>query len=95
MRNIKNWKQNQTLKEMNETFRRATFDLQEVLVNLTHGTGGNYTTKLNINVGFERRFDQNVGVLEIYSEQGRCYSLYSETSIGPLTSVKIVLNITR
>ena len=95
MRNIENWKQNQTLKTMNETFRKATFDLSEVLVEMISGRNGNYTHKLNYEIGNQRRFENITEVLEVYSEQGRSYSIYHNAPIATETAVIITLNITR
>ena len=95
MRNVENWKQNQTLKTMNETFRKATFDLSEVLVEMISGRNGNYTHKLNYEIGNQRRFDNITEVLEVYSEQGRCYSIYHNAPFATETAVIITLNITR
>ena len=80
---------------MNETFRRATFNISEVLVSLTFGKGGNYSKRRELAIGFERTFDNSLGVLEIYSEQGRCYSLHAKTVIDPDTIIIMVLNIQR
>ena len=80
---------------MNETFRRATFNISEVLVSLTFGKGGNFSKRRELAIGFERRFDDSLGVLEIYSEQGRCYSIHAKTVIDPDSIVKMDLNIQR
>ena len=95
LRNIKNWKQHQTLKEMNETFRRATYNLHEVLTEFSVGTFGNYSELANYKIGHERRFDNMTEVLEIYSEQGRCFSFHNKVPIMLAKVVKFAVKISR
>ena len=95
VKNIQNWKQNQTLKTMNETFRRVTFDLKDILVNITAGKDGDFERDIFVyNVTQSRQDAMSTEVLEIYSDQGRCYSFYNKGSDGNTeATVKFVMNI--
>ena len=80
---------------MNETFRRATYNLHEVLTEFSVGTFGNYSELANYKIGHERRFDNMTEVLEIYSEQGRCFSFHNTAPIMLAKVVKFAVKITR
>ena len=96
IRNIKNWKQNQTLQSMNETFRRVTFDIKEVLINVSGGYDGDFEkVPFRYKVGQSRQDNVTNEVLEIYSEQGRCYSFFTRIVNTTDAVVKIVMNVTR
>ena len=75
IRNIKNWKEGQSIQTMNSTFRKSTFDFllkakitedYEELEELEGPTKSNFI----------------VETVEVYSEFGRCYSYYSNEKIS-------------
>ena len=95
--NIKNWKQYQSLDAMNATFRSQTYDLKEVLTNITYGKDGNFDSPLNYKVG-QTKHNNNKSLVEItefYSELGRCYSIYTSDIVAVEEAVVLSLKFKR
>ena len=82
MRNINNWKQNQTLEAFNATFRKQTFDLNDILINMTYSPGSDYDSILSFKVGQTEHKGSLVEIIEVYSDRGRCYSIYTSNIIS-------------
>ena len=95
--NIKNWKQYQSLDAMNATFRSQTYDLKEVLTNITYGKDGNIDSPLNYKVGQTKHNNNKslVEITEIYSELGRCYSIYTSDIVAVEEAVVLSLKFKR
>ena len=95
--NIKNWKQYQSLDAMNATFRSQTYDLKEVLTNITYGIDGNSDSRLSYKVG-QAKHNNNKSLLEItevYSDQGRCYSIYTSDIVAIEEAIVLSLKFKR
>ena len=92
IRNIANWKEHQSVDAMNSTFRKTTFDLNEVVTGLAYGTDGTFNTSLAIKVGVTNHRNAIVEIMEVYSEYGRCYSVYSNATVNTNTVLRFTFN---
>ena len=89
LRNIENWKENQTLDAFKAKLINQTFDLKDILKNMTFGQGNNFQTILSFKVGQTMHKNSLLEIIEVYSERGRCYSIHMSNIITIEESIRL------
>ena len=80
---------------MNATYRKQTYDLKEVLTDLTYGQDGDFTSKLDYQVGQTWLNHSLLEIMEVYTDQGRCYSIYTSDFVAVKKAIRLELKIQR
>ena len=72
----------------------SLFD-QDIVDKIYYGSNVSFDTTIAIQVGYQSHKIGGIDISEVYSEFGRCYSIFIDVQVDLNATIKFILNTTK